>query len=116
VDAPPTVTVTFEESESVTTTGTTKTTYLVLHDRVWLPPQRLADAQVEQLPRIPQVIWRRKITVRLAMGTPVERLTSRPQIGRGTTADVLLGKAKGLRQQTRRDTYQVGRRGELVRP
>lgn len=111
---PASVTVTFQESECVTTAGTKKVTYLFLLDSEWLPPERAPGARVEQLSRIPQVIWRREITVELAVGTTVERIVVSPKRGQASTADVLLGKAKGLSLVTRRSTFRVGRRGELV--
>jgi hypothetical protein len=108
------VLVLFEESESVTSAGTTTVRYQVLYERVWSAPQKLPLAKSEMLPNAPSILWRRQVTVPLALGTKVERVITRPERGQGSTADVLLGKKAGLRQQSRRIALLVGPKGALI--
>jgi hypothetical protein len=108
------VTVTFEETESVTQGGTEVITYQVHHQRVWLPPHRVPGAIVEMRPTGPARLWCKLTRVALPLGTKVERLTRRPVRARATAAQVLLGKSSGLSHQTRRIALSVGPKGRLV--
>jgi hypothetical protein len=107
------VSVTFDESESVTSAGTQTLTYLVYYGRVWLAPQKLPSAKSEFLQNGPSVLWRRRTIALLPVGTEVERIFVRPERAIASTADVLLGKSKGLRKHTRRIALVVGPKGAL---
>jgi len=113
--AQPTVAVSFEESERITRSGSTTTTYLVLLDRVWQPLQRLATAAVQLAAPTPGVVWRRIITVSLPVGSEIERVVEVPKRElQANTSDILFGRNRGLKHERRRTRFIVQRGGKLL--
>lgn len=95
--------------------GVQMVTWLVKDRDLWCKATDLEGATLTSLDAGPGTVWERRIELRLAVGTPLERVTSQPETD--THRDVLshLQRGKKSGRKTHRQRYRVGARGDIER-
>jgi len=94
--------------------GTVKVVWHVRHNDGFVSASESPGARSERLDAGPRVVWRSRVEVELARGTPVVRVETRSGASRSSTLAHLTGVAKSSRPEIVRTRFVVGPRGDLV--
>jgi hypothetical protein len=102
--------------EVIALRGVRRVAWYVAEEERWVPVASILGARVENQDSTPGVVWRRQIFLRIAPGTRLMRIESKPDKARPSDPLAYLWKnERGAKQDVVRSYFRVGAAGGLER-